>query len=114
MNDYMGFNHSRYHTLIVCTLFVGGECGGDVRKKNLIDVQNKFRRDEGGGYQIQKAISAVGRGKSGKVRRCAVWVGVIFAALYAPKNPLVPSLSSFVSAPGHCWLLLLIGAAAVP
>ena len=39
---------------------------------------------------------------------------IIFAALYALKNPLVPSPSFFVSAlVGHCccWLLLLIGAA---
>jgi len=34
---------------------------------------------------------------------------IIFAALYAPKNPLVLSLSFFVSAAlvGHCWLLLI-------
>jgi hypothetical protein len=38
---------------------------------------------------------------------------IIFAALYAPKNPPDPSLSFFVSAlVGHyCWLLLPIGAA---
>jgi hypothetical protein len=68
--------------------------------------RNKFRRD-GGGYQIQKATSAVGRGK--EVRKVEVsCVGVIIiisAALYAPKNPQVPSLSFFVSA------LLMIGAA---
>jgi hypothetical protein len=69
MNDYMDFNHSR-HTLIVCTLFVGGECGGDVRK-NLIDVQNKFRRDEGGGIKYRKRYRQSREGSSRKVR-CAV------------------------------------------
>lgn len=37
---------------------------------------------------------------------------IIFAALYAPKNPLVPSLLFFVSALGHGWLLPI--GAAVP
>jgi hypothetical protein len=67
--------------------------------------RNKFRRD-GGGYQIQKATSTVRRGK--EVRKVEVYcVGVIIisAALYAPKNPPLPSLSFFVSA------LLMIGAA---
>jgi hypothetical protein len=75
--------------------------------------RKKFRRDEGR-YQIQEAISAVGRGKSRKTNMLCVGVIIIiiFAALYAPKNPLVPSLLFFVSALGHGWLLPI--GAAVP
>jgi hypothetical protein len=63
MNDYMDFNHSRGILLSFALYSWGENAAGDVRK-NLIDVQNKFRRDE----RVSNTENDIGS------RESAVWM----------------------------------------
>jgi hypothetical protein len=90
---------------------VGGECGRDRRcqKKSLIDVTKTNSGESEWGIKYRKRCRQSGERE---VRKEGVGV-IIFSALYAPKNPLLPSLSFSVSElVGHCWSMLI--GAAVP